>query len=211
MPGAFSQIFQELSSKGPQLCLTLSSKLSGTYLSACTGKNNSGVDVVIFDTQAGSLGHGIQLLKAAELTAQGLPREEIIKKLTQFRSEMNIFILFNTLENIVKGGRLNKFTGTMAKILDIKVLAEGVNGAVEVTEKIRGKKRFLHKVLEIISQRRADFSDRIIGISHLDNLEGAEYLRLTMIENFHPKDVIVNYMGPTMGTYAGKGGMIISF
>ena len=36
-------------------------------------------------------------------------------------------------------------------------------------------------------------------------------MKQEIIERFHPKEVIVNYMGATMGTYAGKDGMIISF
>ncbi|ATW26873.1 DegV family protein [Candidatus Formimonas warabiya] len=209
-PGAFAQLFQEISPLGPLLCLTLSSKLSGTYLSACQGKDISRKDVAVFDTLSGSLGHGIQILKTVELAAQGLSREEIVKKLTLFRSEMNIFILLDTLENIVKGGRLNRFTGALAKILDIKVLAQGVEGAVEVVEKIRGKKRFLQKVVETITQSRRDFSDRLLGITHVDNWEDAKYLKEALMEKVHPKEVLLNEMGPTMGTYAGKGGIIIA-
>lgn len=211
-PTAFAKTFEKLSASGEELlCLTISSKLSGTYQSACVGNTMSGNRAVVFDTLAGSLGHGLQVLKAAELAALGHSVEEIIRKLQVYRSEMNILILLDTLENIVKGGRLSKFQGSLAKILNIKVLLEGVEGAVELKEKIRGRRRFFERVIEVIGEKRSSFSDRVFGITHVDNLAEAESLREKIMEKYNPKDVIINTMGSTMGTYAGKNGIIVSF
>ncbi len=210
-PLTFARIFEELSSKGHLLCLTLSSKLSGTYQAACLGNDISGGKATVFDTLAGSLGHGLQIIKAAELAAQVLPIEKIVEKLKIYRDDMNIFILLDTLDNIVKGGRLNKFSGMLAKVLDMKILLHNVEGAVEMLEKIRGKKKFLLRVIDYIGERKEDFSECIFGITHVDNLEDAELLKKAIIEKYHPKGVIINYMGSTMGTYAGKNGIILSF
>lgn len=210
-PSAFAEKFRELSGSDALLCLTISSGLSGTYQSACIGKDISGTNVTVFDTLAGSLAHGLQLIKAAELSSEGFAVDEIIQKLREYMKSMNILVLLDTLENIVKGGRLSKFQGTIAKILDIKILLEGNNGKVELKEKIRGKRKFLQRVLDVIGERKTDFSDTIFGITHAANLEDSEFLKNELIKRFNPKDVIINYMGATMGTYAGKGGMIISF
>jgi DegV family protein with EDD domain len=210
-PAAFADLFKALGSKGPILCLTISSGISGTYQSACIGRDMSGVDVTVFDTLAGSLAHGIQLMEARKLADEGLTIDKIREFLEEYRKHSNILILLNTLENIVKGGRLSKFQGSIAKILDIKVLLEGVEGKVELMEKIRGKKRFLKRIIDIIGERKSDFSDTVFGITHVDNIQDAEFLRDEIIKKYKPKDVIINYMGATMGTYAGKGGMIVSF
>lgn len=210
-PAAFAEAFKNLSKNGDILCLTISSGLSGTYSSACMGRDMSEVSVTIFDTQAGSLGHGLQLIEAAKLIEKNCSIEEIIEYLEDYRKNQNIFILLDTLENIVKGGRLSKFQGALTKVLDIKVFLEGIEGKVEVKGKIRGKKRFLKKTIEIIGERKSDFSDTVFGITHINNITDAEYIKEQIIERYHPKDVIINYMGATMGTYAGDGGMIISF
>jgi DegV family protein with EDD domain len=210
-PSTFAETFKALSDKGELLCLTISSGLSGTYQSACIGRDLSGTGAVIFDTLSGSLGHGFQLLKAAELAARGWSAGKVVEALDECRRKMNVLILLNTLENIVKGGRLSKFQGTIAKILDMKVLLEGINGKVEMLEKARGKKRFFERVLDLIGERKQDFSGTIFGITHADNPEDAEYLKGELIRRYNPLDVIINYMGATMGTYAGRGGMIISF
>lgn len=211
-PADFARTFSKLSAQGDSiLCLTISSKLSGTYQSACTGNTLSGNKAVIFDTLAGSLGHGLQILKVTELAAKGYSLDEIVRELEVYRKEMTILILLDTLENIVKGGRLGKFQGSLAKVLNIKVLLEGVEGAVELRTKVRGRKRFLRKALEVIGQRRSDFADRTFGITHVDNLEDAKFLKEAILEKYQPKDVIINTMGATMATYAGRNGMIVSF
>ncbi|PLR84850.1 DegV family protein [Bacillus sp. V33-4] len=210
-PAAFAEVFNKFEENVELLCLTISSGLSGTYQSALLGKDISNRNVTVFDTLAGSLSHGLQVIRAAELAEKGHAMEEIIENLAEYRKNMNILILLDTLENIVKGGRLSRFQGSVAKILNIKVILEGINGVVEMKEKIRGTKKFHKKTIEIISERKADFSDTIFGITHTGNEDDAELMRQEIIQNFNPKDVIVHYMGATMGTYAGKNGMIISF
>lgn len=210
-PTAFAECFRSMADKGSIICLTISSGLSGTYQSACIGAEISGADVTVIDTFAGSLGHGLQLIEAAKLAEKGVSAEGIIEFLKDYRKRSNILILLDTLENIVKGGRLSKFQGSIARILDIRVLLQGVDGKVEILEKIRGKGRFLQRALDVIGERKKDFSDTVFGITHIDNFQDTEYLKNEIIKRFKPKDVIINYMGATMGTYAGKGGMIISF
>jgi fatty acid-binding protein DegV len=106
---------------------------------------------------------------------------------------------------------LSKFQGSLAKILNIKVILEGIKGEVVMKEKIRGRKKFLKRVYEIIGERETDFSHITFGITHTGNREEAEEVKQEILRQFQPKEVIVNYMGATMGTYAGKGGIIISF
>ncbi len=211
-PASFAKAFSKFDTDTEILCLTISSGLSGTYQSACMGKELSNANVTVFDTLAGSLGHGLQIIRAAELAEKGHSIQEIITNLIDYRDNMNILVLLDTLENIVKGGRLSKFQGSLAKILNIKVILERVaGGKVEIFEKIRGKKKFQKRVLEIIGERGKDFSNLTFGITHTGNEDDAEAIKEELIKQFHPKEVIISYMGATMGTYAGKDGMIISF
>jgi DegV family protein with EDD domain len=211
-PAAFSDIFTELSHSGPVLCITISSGLSGTYQSACLGKDLSGADITVFDSLGGSLGHGLQVLKAAELAESGLPLEEIVKFLEKYRSEMNILIMLNTLDNIVKGGRLSKLQGNLGKLLDIKILLHNNQaGKVVLQAKVRGKKKLMNMVLHEITRLCPDMTSVDVGITHFDNLEDAEFIKKELKEEYHARSVLINDMGITMATYAGKGGMIVAF
>lgn len=210
-PQSFAAVFRNFVQLGDVLCLTISSNLSGTYRSACLSSEEYDGKVAIFDTLSGSLGHGISVLKAAELAAQGIAMEEILKALELWRKKMNIFILLDTLENVVKGGRLSWVQGSLSKLLNVKVLLEGVDGSITVLEKVRGKKRVLKRVLDLIAERRDDFSDAIFGVTHVDCPEDLLYITQEIESRFHPKRILVNYMGSTMATYAGNGGIIISY
>ena len=212
-PAAFAETFNKFEKDTELLCFTISSGLSGTYQSACIGKELSNdANVTIFDTLAGSIGHGLQVIRAAELAEQGHSLSEIIADLTVYREKMDILVLLDTLENIVKGGRLSKFQGSLARILNIKVILERVDGGkVEILEKVRGRSKFYKRVLEIMREKRANFSNMTIGITHTGNEEDAEAIKKEMIRQYNPKEVIVSYMGATMGTYAGKNGIIIAF
>lgn len=211
-PNRFSKQFLQFIDAGETLCFTISSKLSGSYQSACLGKELSeNKQVTVFDTLAGSLGHGLQVLMAAEMGKEGASLEKVLKKLEEYRHEMKFLILLDSLENIVKGGRLSRFQGSLAKLMNIKVLLHNVEGSAEILEKIRGHHHALQRLLDLVGERCADFSNRVVGITHVDNLEDASYLAAEIEKRYHPKDILINEMGSTIATYAGKAGVIVAF
>ena len=125
---------------------------------------------------------------------------------------MNILVLLNTLDNIVKGGRLSKLQGSLGKLLDIKVLLHNnKEGKVVLQSKVRGKKKFMDMVLNETIRLCPDMTSVDVGITHFDNLEDAEFIKKELIEKCHARNVFINDMGVTMATYAGTGGMIVSF
>jgi len=213
---SFIKVFKELESKGELLCINISSKLSGTYQTACLAKKISGVNVAVFDSWAATLGQGLQVIKAALLAEKGMSREHIIQFLTEYKKGLTHYVLLDTLENVVKGGRLSKFQGSLAKLLNIKVLLTGVEGALVTLEKIHGRKKALQRVIERMGEKLREAKDiptRLFSISHFNNLKDAEMLKSQIIKNFNIKEeqFIVNEMGSTIATYAGEGGMVISF
>lgn len=211
-PAAFSETFKRLAKNENEiLCLTISSKLSGTFQSASLGNQLAGNPATIFDTLSGSLSHGIQVLQSARMAEKGESLENILQYLENFRKKVTILILLHTLENIVKGGRLSRFKGSLAKLLNVKVILHGVKGEVHILKKVRGTKRFLNETLKIMEEIPGIMEKKIFGITHVDNAEDAEFFKNEILERFNPKEIIVNGMGPTMGTYAGEGGIIIGF
>jgi len=215
-PETFKNVFLKYINDGYDiLCLTISSKLSGTYQSAMIAKNNikTSEKIFVFDSLAASSGEALQVIKASKLIQKGEKIKEVLRKLTEYRNRINILILLDTLENIVKGGRLTKIQGVIAKILNFKIILHNNEGAVEMLEKIRGKKRFFKKVLEIIDERmkKLNLSNLNVGITHVDNIEEAMMFKKIIEEKYNPKDIFVNHMGATIATYAGRGGIIISF
>ncbi len=212
-PASFLKVFEELASPGDEiLCITISSNLSGTFQSANLAKKMTSIPVTVFDSLAASPGHALQIMRAVELRDSGHSMDEIVADLTNYRdNDMTIFIYLKNMENIVKGGRITKFQGTLAKVMNIKLICEGIKGQVVPLEKIRGDKRALERLLSIIGERNSDFSDTIFCLTHTDNLEDAEFLKTELIRRYNPREVLVYPIGPTVGTYAGTGGIVLTF
>ena len=211
-PGEFARIFTELQDNGDDpLCITISSKLSGTFQSAVIGGGLSKDRAVVFDSLAGSLGHGVQVLKAARLAMKGKTIPEIISTLKKHREEMKIIISLDTLENIVKGGRMSKIQGGIARILNMKVLLQGIDGEVKLMKKLRGNRKMRTSVLDLIAQAGFSGGSRIFGITHVNNPAEAEFYRQEISKMFNPPEIVVAPMGPVIATYAGDGGMLITY
>lgn len=211
-PAQFAKVFKELTGKGPVLCLTISSKLSGSFNSANLGKELSGnTQVTVFDSMAASIGQGLQVLKAAELVQKGMALPDILSQLNTMREEMKFLILLDTLDNLVKGGRLSHFQGSLAKLLHINVILYNVDGVPEILEKVRGHHKSLERLLELVGKNRQCFLDQAIGITHVNNLADAQFLADKLKERYHPKEIIINEMGATVSTYAGKLGIIVAY
>jgi len=210
-PAVFAEVFGRAAERGPVICLTVSSKLSGTYASACLGRELSGIDVGVFDTVSASLGHGLQALHACELARAGYTVNETLTRLQSFRDRANVVVLLSTLENVVKGGRLNKTQGTLSKLLNIRVLLYNNDGAVALLEKVHGSKKLMHRALDFIQSERPTLTGRDVGISHFDNPADVETLRQAITERFEPRSFIVSDMGPSLATHAGPGGILIAF
>jgi len=212
-PASFLKVFEEVAEPGDEiLCITISSKLSGTFQSANLAKNMTSIPVTVFDSLAASPGHALQIMRAVELRDSGHSIDEIIADLTNFRdNEMRIFIYLKTVENIVKGGRITRFQGTLAKIMNIKLICEGIKGEVVPLEKVRGEKRALERLISLIGQQKNDFSDTVFYITHTENPEDAEFIKSELVKRYKPRQVLIYEIGPTVGTYTGPGGIVLTF
>jgi fatty acid-binding protein DegV len=79
---------------------------------------------------------------------------------------------------------------------------------VEVRKKVRGRKRFIEEISNIIQTLKPE-SYKILGITHVDNMEDAQRFKSEM-EQLYDNEIIINDMGPVMATYAGEKGLILA-
>lgn len=211
-PQSFIEAFKEgIQKYGDILCIHLSSKLSGTQDCARMAKDIVGGNIEIFDSLNGSLGLGLQVLKAAELAREGLKIDKIIEKLKEYRDELKVVVYLETLENAVKGGRVTKTKEVIANLLNLKPIVHVEEGYVRVLKTVRGKKKAINTLLTMMEEKNISYKDRIVGITHCDCLEAAMQLKEEIIKKFNPKEVMLTTMGPVIGTHSGIGGLLVCF
>lgn len=215
-PQTFIDFFEAgLKKKGQVLFVGLSSGLSATCQTAGVACRMLGSDKVrVFDTLTGSLGTGIFAIKAAEMVEAGLSLEAIMEKLTALRSYTETIFTLDTLENVVKGGRLSRIEGFAGTVLNIKPVLKNdrVSGSPSVVDKVRGRKKAMQRLITMAEEDVGKaISERWIGISHVDCEEDARWLADKLEERYHPADpIIIAPMSATIGTYAGVGGLMIN-
>lgn len=213
-PTTFIQYFEKgLKEAGEVLFISLSSGLSSTYQTATLACKMLGSEKVkVFDTLTASLGTGIMAIKAAQMATENLSLSVIIQRLSQIRESHEVFFTLDTLENVVKGGRLTRVEGMAGTLLNIKPILRGnKKGTPEVVEKVRGRKKAISRLVAMVGELTGNsVARRIIGISHVNCEEDACRLMEMIKQRYDTEDIMISDMGGTIGTYAGEGGLMIN-
>ena len=201
-PNRFEETFKKYLDEGYKIvALTLSSDMSGTYQSACIAKDMlESDDIVVIDSRNVTSGLGLLVLKACELRDKGLGikeiEEEILKAIPKVKSSLN----FESLENLVRGGRLSKTAGTIGSVLGLRLILEVKDGKMSVKDKVRGSKKALKKLISDFESVDVDFDSPIVLLELL-NEDVYEGLKIY----FQEKNI--NYIdakvGCTVGIHSG--------
>lgn len=208
----FEEKFKELLDKGYEiLYIGLSSALSGTFNSANMARNNileenPNAKIAIVDSISVSMGLGMLIKKACKMIEEGKMLEDIVQWIEENKNKVIHAILVDDLKHLKRGGRVSASTAAVGSILNIKPLLKLNNsGAVEVSEKIKGKKKGLKRLVSIVKENAINIENEILYIMHGDVLEEAQYLKGIILQELNFKDVKVEYIGTVIGTHGGPG------
>lgn len=125
--------------------VTITSALSGTYSSAVVAKNMILEDypekkVHIIDSKAAGSGLTLIVRKLQQFIEQRMPFEDIVDSITQYCKKIKVFFILESMDNLVKSGRVSAIAGKLAGILGIKILGQASSeGTIELLRKTRGK------------------------------------------------------------------------
>lgn len=197
------------------LLITITSELSGTYSSAVLSKNMYESDygnnrVEIIDSKSGSIGQGVLVIKAAEMIEKGMSLDEIVKELEKIKEENIFYGTLETLENAIKGGRINPIAGKIINALNFKAIIHITEGVVKPIDKARGVNNSLNKVLDYIDKNLKNSEEKTLIIAHANCPEKAIKVKETLENKYNFKESIVAEIGPVMGTYTAEGAILVT-
>ncbi|PET97315.1 fatty acid-binding protein DegV [Bacillus cereus] len=215
----FQEKFVSYAKEGnPCIYLAFSSELSGTYQSSVLIKEevketytDLDLDLEIIDTKCASLGQGIVVLEAAKMAKEGASKEEILNRVAFLMNHMEHIFTVADLQYLVRGGRLSKVAGFIGGLLNIKPILNVDEGKLVPLEKVRGKKKVLSRIVDIMEERGKDLKGQTIGMTHGDDLETAEALKALITERFGCEVFIVNTIGAAIGAHTGPGALTLFF
>ncbi len=200
--------------------LTLSSKLSGSYNTACVAaqliqEEYPEKKVHVFDSKTASAGEVHIALFLFEKIDEGLSFEEIIPLVEEFISRQQTLFVLEDLGNFIKNGRIGKASGILASVLSLcPVMGDDGNGEIRLVAKVRGIRNALHKLVDIVAEQTADKASRSLRLvlAHCNCPVRAGELRLELMEKCQAlRDVIIVPTGALSSMYANNGGIIVAY
>ena len=189
------------------ICITVSSKLSGTYQSAVIAKEETGRNNIhIIDSCSVSLGAGILVEYAAKMIENGEKAADIGAKLNEIAPKIELYAAVDTLKYLVKGGRLGKASGAVGSLLGIKPILRVKDGVIENVSKERGMAKAVAKMKALVEEN-TDYleNDFPVTYGHSNNESGMESLMAQMSRTGSRY-----FIGSVVGTHAGPGAVGIA-
>lgn len=196
-------------------CITLSSKLSATYSNACLAKTmileKSKKLIHVFDSKSAAAGETLIAIKIQECINKKMSFEDIVNTVTDYISEMKIFFVLESLDNLIKNGRISKFKAMVASALSIKPIMCGVDGEIDVYKKVRGLKKAYSELVDLISENCINIEEKILVITHCNCIDRAKEIKTKIMEKYNFKDILIVQAKGLSSTYENEGGIIISY
>ena len=196
--------------------VTLSAALSGSHNSAVLGKSlyeeaHPAKKIHIVDSQSASCGETQIALKAMELEESGkYSFEEIVEKLEEFKKKMVTFFVLDNLDILKKNGRLTGVKSLVASTLNIKPIMQGEKGTIAQAGQAVGIKKALSKMTDLVVEKMEKTEERILMITHCNNLKRAEAVRDMILAKAKFKAVNIMDTAGISSLYAAEGGIIVT-
>ena len=206
--------------EGDCFIVTLSAKLSGSHNAASLGVQLAQEDmpekkVHVFDSESASAGETYIALMIHDLIAAGKSFEQIVELVEEKIRSMHTLFVLDSLDNLVKNGRISKTVALLANVLSIRLLmSDDGHGAIKNISKARGIKGALGQMVETCRKHTeglAAASQRLV-ISYCNCPERARQVR-DMIREKCPAigEIIMTPTSALSSMYANDGGIVIAY
>jgi DegV family protein with EDD domain len=165
-PYQFEEVYRRALADGATelIAVTVSERLSGTYASAIAAAGELGAQAIIhvFDSQSGSAAQGLMAAAAAQLAGQGVASVQILDALAAMRQQATIYLLIDSLDFAVRGGRVSSLQSGVASLLNIKPVMTVADGLIVPAARVRTMGKALQR---IVDETRAVVGDRRVNLA----------------------------------------------
>jgi DegV family protein with EDD domain len=222
-PKAFLDVFKkQLEVFEKVICLTITSKHSGTYNSGCQAKRflgKEGERIFIFDSLNGTCGLGLIVLRVVDLIKKKCSVEEILKDLESYIKNVHLRVLLEDTKRIEASGRISPTIASWMRKMQkvgIRPLIGIKNGKISplgVKVGVKDISTTLFKELESKTKKSRNQGKRIrAAITHCDNIEGAKRLKAMVEEKLKNIEVaFVNLVDDVLGSLLGPDSLVVAW
>ncbi|MEX2425770.1 MAG: DegV family protein [Thermomicrobiaceae bacterium] len=188
------------------LSIHVSSKLSGTYASACTARDLflDGPEIRVIDSGTASMGLGLIALAAAKRASDGASIDEIQAHITAMLRRTHVIFLVDTLEHLRRGGRIGRAAEIIGSVLQLKPLLRIEEGIVVPHARTRTRARAVSGLVHLIEEvPRLESA----AIMHTSGAEDIGRLAETLTPKLSENDLIIAELSPVLSAHIGPKGL----
>lgn len=211
-PAAFEETFTRLINEGADAIISvhLSSKLSGTYQSACTARDGLPEDlkkipVEIIDSQSISVGMSYPIMEAAKKAHSGADLAEIKAHLLDQLARTRILAALDTLEFVKRGGRIGGARALLGNMLSFKPIISLKEGEVIPLEQPRTRNKAYTRIAQLVGEMEPIEYIAIAEASDEVGQQLAQALKAT-----YSGEIPIYKLGGVLGTHTGPGTAAVS-
>ena len=205
-PADFEAVFESLAGYERIICVLLPEKLSGTIKSARLAAEPLGDRVVVIDS--GAISGGAVLLAECiqRRLERGTTEEEIHALVERFKHERGLLFTVDTLDYLVRGGRVGKAAGLAGQLLSVKPILAITDGEVTPLKRVRGRAKALSALADFFEESTRDEPTLHVGVAHADAERDVEDLAARVrAKRPHASFDFLTELGPVIGTHGGPG------
>lgn len=212
-PYRYTEAFEEALKENDEVVyLSISSGVSGSVQSAMMAASEFDGKVKVFDSKHFCISLRVLTEYAKRLADEGKTGDEIMELLEKAREKVRIIAIFNTLENLKKGGRISPTVAFVGEVLNIKPVITIKDGGVDVLGKVRGMKKGFVAMREYIESEGGIDLDMPYSLAYSGT--DPENINAFLENNkdlYGNNEVSLSYVGATVGTYAGANAIATAY
>jgi DegV family protein with EDD domain len=210
--GSFLEVYDRLGEEGYEvLSIHMTGGMSGTVRSAESAAQMTKTKVTVVDSRYISLALSFQVMEAAKMAKQGNTIDEIVERLDVVRANSQLLIMVDTLENLVKGGRIGKGRALIGSLLNIKPIASLEGGEYTPIAKVRSHSQVVKFLTKKFVEEVKGKTIKSVGLVHAEGYELAIKVKEAIIELTGYQDIAIDYTTPTISTHTGKGAIALMY
>lgn len=203
--GMFEEAFKRAAAEqgvSEIVCISISSKLSGTFQSASIASQNLAdeLSIEVVDSFSGSYGLGFQVLRAAELADEGKNAKQISEILLDELGRYHIVFFVDTLDHLRRGGRIGKAAQLVGTFLQLKPLLRIDEGQIVPFERTRTRSKAV-RALEAFAADSGPAEE--LTVLYNTTPDEAKALARSISVHTPGKDPVVAKVSPVIAAHIG--------
>ena len=194
------------------ISIHISSRLSGTFQAAQKSAKAVSDNITVIDSKTASIGLGLIVLQAARAAERGSGRDEVVSTVNRMIENSTLFLAPETIEYLIKGGRIGKVKGIFGRLLNLKpVFIINDEGAIQVIGKTTGRASIHKKTMETIKKTAAGRQNFCFIVGSGNSPEVQDWYRREITNHFNPDELLTADISPVIGVHVGPSAAGVAF